>query len=182
MFERAAVTVAVVPWHRHPGACELAVYRRPDQLELLGPVLRHARLRRRPGVDHGRLVRCSSSLRSLCASSLTRSRRRTAGCRWVVPPCSLRRCHREQLDVRRPRDEVALSAVGPFSSFVLAGSFGLASTAARQRSPRRTGSRPRCSRLVEPALGLFNLLPDEPLDGARIQRSVVVLVPVPLRE
>lgn len=81
-------------------------------------------------------------------------------------------------DVRRPRDEFALAAVGPYASLVLAAALGLVATAA--------GYGARSSTLWVPVadvagvlgwlnLGLaaFNVLPGAPLDGGRILRSGV---------
>lgn len=75
-------------------------------------------------------------------------------------------------DVKRPRDEFALTAVGPFTSIVLGAAFGLVATAA-------DGTMDVVAEVagligwINVALGLFNLIPGAPLDGGRILRSIV---------
>jgi Zn-dependent protease/predicted transcriptional regulator len=78
-----------------------------------------------------------------------------------------------KFDVRRPRDEFALTAVGPFSSFVLAAIFGLVAVTADEAGLSALGDVAGTLGWLNFALGLFNLLPGAPLDGGRILRSLV---------
>ena len=76
-------------------------------------------------------------------------------------------------DVERPRDEFALTAVGPLTSLVLGALFGLVAhytaTVGIPLLPELAGS----IGWINVALALFNLLPGAPLDGGRILRSAV---------
>lgn len=78
-----------------------------------------------------------------------------------------------RFDVRRPIDEFALTAVGPFTSFVAAASFGLVSAAADGAGWETIARVAGPLAWINLALGLFNLLPGAPLDGGRILRAVV---------
>lgn len=76
-------------------------------------------------------------------------------------------------DVERPRDEFALTAVGPLTSLVLGAGFGLVATYTAAAGipvvPELAGN----LGWINVALALFNLLPGAPLDGGRILRSAV---------
>lgn len=78
-----------------------------------------------------------------------------------------------RFDVRRPRDEFALTAVGPFTSFVLAAAFGIVATYANFYGLSTVGVVTGELGWINLALGIFNLLPGAPLDGGRILRSGV---------
>lgn len=80
---------------------------------------------------------------------------------------------RTSFDVERPRDEFALTAVGPFTSLVLAAALGLVATYAEPLAPAEVAIVAGNLGWVNLALGLFNLLPGAPLDGGRILRSIV---------
>ena len=76
-------------------------------------------------------------------------------------------------DVERPRDEFALTAVGPFSSLVLAGAFGIVAVYSTQAGLEPVGVVAGTLGWLNLGLALFNLLPGAPLDGGRILRSAV---------
>lgn len=80
---------------------------------------------------------------------------------------------RTRFDVERPRDEFALTAVGPFTSLVLAAAFGLVATYAGSFGLTVAADVAGTLAWVNLALTLFNLLPGAPLDGGRILRSIV---------
>jgi Zn-dependent protease len=76
-------------------------------------------------------------------------------------------------DIRRPRDEFALTAIGPFSSLVLAAAFGLVAFYGGQVGLEVVAQVAGLLGWINLALGLFNLLPGAPLDGGRILRALV---------
>lgn len=91
-------------------------------------------------------------------------------------------------DIRSAKDEFIISAVGPLTSFALAGIFWAISHALHTPSPGDIllSSSLRVLRSMTPSaallayvtsinllLGLFNLLPAFPLDGGRVFRSLV---------
>lgn len=78
-----------------------------------------------------------------------------------------------RFDVERPVDEFMLTAVGPFSSFVLAGGFGIVAYYATRAGFRPVADVAGLMGWLNALLGLFNLLPGAPLDGGRILRSAV---------
>ena len=75
------------------------------------------------------------------------------------------------------RSEFLMAAVGPFTSFILAGSFWLLRMAARETLVGIQGEAipymlEQLS-FINLALGIFNLLPGFPLDGGRVLRSAL---------
>jgi Zn-dependent protease len=78
-------------------------------------------------------------------------------------------------EVRRPGDEFAVTAVGPWTSLVLGCAFGLIAFAADRKGGSASGVGQVAVLLawVNIVLAFFNLLPGAPLDGGRILDSVV---------
>jgi Zn-dependent protease/CBS domain-containing protein len=74
---------------------------------------------------------------------------------------------------RRPPTEIWIAAVGPLTSFVLAGFFWVLYALWPAAEPGLFRSILGYLAFINAALGVFNLLPGFPLDGGRILRAVV---------
>jgi len=70
-----------------------------------------------------------------------------------------------------PRDELQVAAVGPLTSFALAGGFWLLDRALAG-GPALAGAVAHYLAWINAALGVFNLLPGLPLDGGRVLRAI----------
>ncbi len=68
-----------------------------------------------------------------------------------------------------PKQEFLIAAVGPVTSFLLAGLFGVAGLALRGTG---VGTASLYLAFINVLLGVFNLLPGFPLDGGRVFRSI----------
>lgn len=78
-----------------------------------------------------------------------------------------------RFDVRRPIDELALTAAGPLVSLALSGLLGLVAYAAGWGGATVVAETVGVVAWLNLALALFNLLPGAPLDGGRILRALV---------
>jgi Zn-dependent protease len=77
-------------------------------------------------------------------------------------------------EARSPRAEFVIAAVGPGTSLVLAGVFGLGAAAiSALGGPGLLGSALGWLALINAILAVFNLIPAAPLDGGRILASVL---------
>jgi Zn-dependent protease/CBS domain-containing protein len=79
--------------------------------------------------------------------------------------------HMEE-EARTPGDELRVAAVGPFTSFALAGVFLGLYAALPFGEESLTGAVVLYLGYINAALGIFNLLPGYPLDGGRVLRAV----------
>lgn len=76
-------------------------------------------------------------------------------------------------EARRPRDEFALTAVGPFTTVVVASALGLVAYASGRFGLAEVAEVTGVLGWLNLLLAAFNLLPGAPLDGGRILTSVV---------
>jgi Zn-dependent protease/CBS domain-containing protein len=76
-------------------------------------------------------------------------------------------------EVRKPGDEFALTAVGPWTSIVLASAFGLIAYTGQRLGVQWVSDLFGELGWLNLLLGIFNLLPGAPLDGGRILAAIV---------
>jgi Zn-dependent protease/CBS domain-containing protein len=77
-----------------------------------------------------------------------------------------------QADARRPIDEFAVTAVGPFTSLTVGCLFGLLAVTAEHGGLAEAAEVFGVAGWLNVGLAAFNLLPGAPLDGGRIVRAV----------
>jgi Zn-dependent protease len=76
-------------------------------------------------------------------------------------------------EVRKPGDEFALTAVGPWTSIVLASAFGLIAYLGQRLGVQWVADLFGELGWLNLLLGIFNLLPGAPLDGGRLLAAIV---------
>lgn len=77
-----------------------------------------------------------------------------------------------RVEARRPIDEFAMTAVGPFTSLTIGCLFGLLATAADIRGLAEVAQVVGVVGWLNVGLAVFNMLPGAPLDGGRIVRAI----------
>ncbi len=80
---------------------------------------------------------------------------------------------RARVESRGPGDEFLITVVGPLTSLLLAGLFGLVNLAGRDVLPTPLVGTLGYLAWVNLVLGVFNLVPGFPLDGGRLLRSAI---------
>ena len=80
---------------------------------------------------------------------------------------------RARVDSRGPGDEFLITVVGPLTSLLLAGLFGLGNLAGRNALPPPLAGTLGYLAWVNLLLAAFNLVPGFPLDGGRLLRSAI---------